>query len=120
MSQFLRFCTYHICLKSSLNMLAQLSSGAIHLNFGLSLHLHPYFICASRGSGEPVQAHLSLYCWYMLLVSKFHELSHMGLDTRKPVFGVYKQHPRRLISTFLIGFLERIISKLATGKIPNY
>ena len=50
----------------------------------------------------------------------------MGLNARKPVLGVWEQQRRRpacaegirsLISTFVISFLESIISNLATGKI---
>ena len=48
---------------------------------------------------------------------------HMGLDAKKSVFGVSEQERRRpaypssLISAFVICFLERIISKLATCKV---
>ena len=47
----------------------------------------------------------------------------MGLDAKKSVFGVSEQERRRpaylrsLISAFVICFLERIISKLATCKV---
>ena len=44
----------------------------------------------------------------------------MGLGMRKPVFGVYKQRKRRLISTFVIRFLESMISKLASSKISLF
>ena len=40
-----------------LNAHAEVFSGARGLNFGLSLHLHPYFVYASsEGSGESAQA----------------------------------------------------------------
>ena len=33
-------------------------SGVRVLNFGLSIHLHPYFVCASsEDSGEPLHLH---------------------------------------------------------------
>ena len=42
--------------KPSLNALADLSSRARSLNFGLGFHLHPYLVYASnKGSGEPAQ-----------------------------------------------------------------
>ena len=48
--------------------------------------------------------------------------SHMGLNARKPVFGGVNNkgadlpaHQHRLISAFVICFLESVISKLATG-----
>ena len=44
---------YYIWSKG-LNMYMQLSSGTRNLNFGLSLHLFPYFICvSSKVSSEP-------------------------------------------------------------------
>ena len=52
---------------------------------------------------------------------------HMGFDPKKPVFGFANnkdaEQPaqmRSLISTFLIGFMESIISKLATSKISIF
>ena len=42
---------------------------------------------------------------------------HMGLVTRKPVSGGREQHRSRLISAFVIRFLESIICNLATGEI---
>ena len=51
------------------NTHAYISSGAKGLNFGLSLHLHPYFVYASSKSSSEsahfVQAHLSLCCSIM-------------------------------------------------------
>ena len=47
----------------------------------------------------------------------------MGLDVRKPFFEVWEQkrrRPHRLISTFVICFLESIVSKLATGEISIF
>ena len=52
----------------------------------------------------------------------------MGLDARKPVFGGLANNKgadqptywRRLISTFVIPFLENIISKLATSEISIF
>ena len=54
----------------------------------------------------------------------------MGLDARKPGFGVCEQQRRRgadqpahrcrLISAFVIRFLESIISKLATGEMSIF
>ena len=54
--------------------------------------------------------------------------AYMGLDAKKPVFGGFSNnkgadqpaHPRSLISTFVIHFLESIISKLATCKISIF
>ena len=53
------------------------------------------------------------------------ENAHMGLDTRKTVFGGFANntgadqpaYPLRLISAFVIHVLESIISKLATSEI---
>ena len=45
-----------------LNMHAQLSSGARDLNVGLSLHQHPYFLCASI-EGCDVTAQLHRLIW---------------------------------------------------------
>ena len=54
-------------------------------------------------------------------------MTKMGLDARKPVFGVANNtgadqpgHPRSLISAFVNRFLKSIIYKLATGKISNF
>ena len=48
--------------KRLINVLAYVSSGARGLNFGLSLHLHPYFVCASsKCSGKYV--HLRRLAW---------------------------------------------------------
>ena len=51
----------------------------------------------------------------------------MGLGARKPVFGfAYNKgidqpaHTHRLISTFVIRFLESTISKLASGEISIF
>ena len=59
----------------------------------------------------------------------------IGLDTRKPVIGMLQitqaqtslriradqpAHPRSLISAFVIRFLERIISRLASSKISIF
>ena len=52
----------------------------------------------------------------------------MGLDVRKPVFRGFANntgadqpaHPCSLISAFVIGFLEGIISRLATGEISTF
>ena len=51
----------------------------------------------------------------------------MGHDARKPVFGGFEHkgadlpaHLRRLISAFVIFFLESIIFKLATGEISIF
>ena len=52
----------------------------------------------------------------------------MGLDARKPVFGVLGTTKaqtslrirRSLISTFVIHFLKSIICKLATGEISIF
>ena len=49
----------------------------------------------------------------------------MDLDARKPVFGGMRTTKaqtslRRLISAFVIRFLESIISKLATSKISIF
>ena len=59
------------------------------------------------------------------LFSKFDYLVYeMGLNARKPVFGVANNtdsdqpaHPRSLISAFVIRFLKSIICNLATGEI---
>ena len=43
---------------------------------------------------------------------------YLGRDARKPVFGGLRTtHPRSLISAFVLRFLERTISKLATNEI---
>ena len=57
MGHLLRF-RYLSQMKSySLNMHAQLSSGARSLNFGLRLHLCLYIVCeSSEGSGKTEQA----------------------------------------------------------------
>ena len=39
----------------------------------------------------------------------------MGLDTRKPVFGVCEQQRRRLINAFVIGLPKSSIAKLASS-----
>ena len=51
----------------------------------------------------------------------------LGLDVRKPVFGGLRitradqpADPRSLISTFVIPFLESIISRLAASEISNF
>ena len=54
--------------------------------------------------------------------------SHMGLNARKPVFGIFSNnkgadqpaHQRRLISAFAIRFWESIISKLAIAEITIF
>ena len=54
-------------------------------------------------------------------------LNYMGLDARKPVFGFANKkcadqpaHPCRLISAFVIRFLEKIISRLASSQISIF
>ena len=42
----------------------------------------------------------------------------MGLDMRKPVFGVFEK--QRGNKAFVIRILENIISKLATGEISIF
>ena len=46
----------------------------------------------------------------------------MGLDARKPVFGGLRttKVQTSLISTFVIGFLESIISRLAMSEISFF
>ena len=52
MGQFIRFRYASQMQSYSLNMYAQLSSGARSLNFGQRLHLCPYIVCeSSEGSG---------------------------------------------------------------------
>ena len=49
----------------------------------------------------------------------------MGIDARKPIFDLFAntkgadqpEHPRSLISTFVICVMESTICKLATGEI---
>ena len=49
----MRFGTYRICAKASLQSPTYVTSGTRGLNFGPSLHLHPYFMYArSKDSGE--------------------------------------------------------------------
>ena len=46
--------------KPPLNAHAVVSSGARGLNFGLSIHPHPYFVYASNeGSGKPAQVNVA-------------------------------------------------------------
>ena len=54
-------------------------------------------------------------------------MTKMGLDARKPVFGVANNtgadqpgHPHSLISAFVIRFLKSFIYKLSTGEISNF
>ena len=55
-------------------------------------------------------------------------MAYMGLDSKKNLSSVFANskdtdqpaHPYRLISTFVIRFLESIISKLATGEISIF
>ena len=58
------------------------------------------------------------------LIFKFKDVYDMGLDTRKPVFGVcgkksadYPARMPSLISAFFIHLLDSIISKLDTCEI---
>ena len=56
MGRILRFQYLSQMQSYSLNMHAQLSSGARSLNFGLRFYLCPFIVCASReGSGDTVQ-----------------------------------------------------------------
>ena len=58
---------------------------------------------------------------YFMKVGDAH--NNLGLDARKPVFRglqTTKVHPRRLISAFVISFLEIIISKPATMVISIF
>ena len=49
------------------------------------------------------------------------DLSIMGLEARKPVFGGLRTtHPRSLLSAFVIRFLESILCILATGEISIF
>ena len=55
-------CELQVCLNRVIStktfkciMYVDVSSGARDLNFGPSLHLHPYFVCvSSKGSGKSV------------------------------------------------------------------
>ena len=48
------------------------SNGAIGLNLGFNLYLHPYFVfVSSEGSGEITDTHLSFRCCTMQQVLKF-------------------------------------------------
>ena len=48
------------------------------LNFGLGLHLNPYFMHAKRNdSAESVQTHINLCCLLMQHVSTFRALTHV-------------------------------------------
>ena len=57
-----------------------------------------------------------------------HVSYQMGLDARKPVFGGFANnkgadqpaHTRSLISTFVIRYLESIISRLASSEISTF
>ena len=65
---------------------------------------------------------------FQFLSKYMTDLYYMGLDARKPVFRGFANntgadqpaHPRSLISAFVIHFLERIISRLPTGKISIF
>ena len=62
-------------IRPTINAHASISSGDRGLNFGLGLHLHPYFVHASReGSGKSgcINAH-------SLLVPKSHVLAQILL-----------------------------------------
>ena len=59
--------------------------------------------------------YLGVYVYFF--VTDVKRILEMGLDARKPVFSVCKQQRciRGLISAFVIHYLKRIISKLATS-----
>ena len=65
---------------------------------------------------------------YILIYVKYEDYKwiHLGLDTIKPVFRANNKsadqpaHPHSLIRAFVIRFLERIISRLATSKISIF
>ena len=70
--------------------------------FGLSLHLHHYFLRRENiGSGETMKMRIKMY---------------IDRNTRKPVFA----HPRSLISAFVIHFLKSIICKLALDEVSIF
>ena len=69
--------TYRTCASASNKRHPDVVSGVRGIMLGLSLHLYPYFCCASsEGSGESAhaQARLSLSCSAIHLVPKSHVL----------------------------------------------
>ena len=57
------------------------------------------------------------------LIDKLSCCQYMGLDVRKPVFGglrTAKAQTSRLISAFVIRFLESIIYRLDTSQIKSF
>ena len=60
--------------QSFLNMHEQVPSESIDLNFYMSIHLNPYFVCAgSKGSGATAQTGWSLCCSWLVLVLSGHQ-----------------------------------------------
>ena len=69
----------------------------------------------------------NLCLWQLPITSGKHIKHYMGLDTTKPVFrgannkgADQSAHSRRLISAFVILFVESILSKLARSKISSF
>ena len=56
----------------------------------------------------------------MLFYNELKGRFYMGLDARKPVFRVCEQQRCRLVSAFVIGFLESIIILSKTCYMRNF
>ena len=66
---------YHMHLKPPINALAEVSRTATGLKFGLSLHLHPYFVNrSSKGNGESVNVGWFARAFITLQCDKFQNL----------------------------------------------